>query len=227
MARRRNNELYRLRKGKSFYGTWRYYSPVSHEVIDLGTPDRDLAERLYAESRKTLESGAAPGSPTAGAAAINAWIDSATSEADGPVDVVPDGASDPVVEPAQVPIDPLPPAAIAVVPSTRKRRGLTPQQIARMSNVVQRLAARIDVVGLEALMRMSGRRVRSDAIDEDDLELLGVGLELMLEDLFVKNPPKPWMIVTAANGLLAFKMYLRSDPEPKTEPTSVDQPAKS
>ncbi len=99
----------------------------------------------------------------------------------------------------------------------RTKKGLSEEQIAKLASVAQKIATRANVAGLEAILRLTGRKVPDGSLDEEDVELLAIGMDMWLEELFAHQAPEPWMVVVAANILIAGKMLIASEPIEKKQ----------
>lgn len=138
---------------------------------------------------------------------LDSWIAQA-----GPVN---DVAKPPPVAP---PSDPSPsPSSLVPSPAPAKRPmpkgGISPEQAAKIGAGLKRIVTKANVVLDGAFVSMFGRNPAEP--EDDELEMLAMGWEMLIEQWFVKNTPQPWMLVAAGNVLLIAGMYLQGEPKPK------------
>lgn len=97
----------------------------------------------------------------------------------------------------------------------RRSGGLTPEQAEKIGRGLKKVMTKINVIGAEVLVRLVGRDPCE--VDDDEVELVALGWELMCEQYFTKNKPQPWMVLAAGNVMLVLAMYMRGTPIVKKE----------
>lgn len=224
--------------GPDARGNYSCWDPLNKKTIKLGA-DRAEAERLQAEillkagrgtsgarspavtlpgerlnepppkvATARVPSPPAVPSPRVGPNAndlLNQWIQQA-----GPI--TPKPTPTPINEPANPS-----PSPTSLVPTPAKRPmpkgGISPEQAAKIGAGLKRIVTKANVVLDGAMVSMFGRRPAEP--EDDELEMLAMGWEMLIEQWFVKNTPQPWMLVAAGNVLLLAGMYLQGEPIPK------------
>lgn len=222
------------------YGSYKWYNPFTKQVEIL--PDEDF-DSAWKHTRTMLEMGGRGG--TAGEQEATDGQTVATTQAPsfdgsnllkmwaGPNEsekVVPPG-SGPVVDKAQppnpvAPTQPTPGAKVfSITPSTtpKKKPGMTPEQAAKLGRGMQKIVSKLNVAAIGGVVRVLGKDPYP--LDDDELELLSMGWELFLDEFFIKNPPKPWMLILAGNVMCASVMYLRGETIVKEEDITVTEDA--
>jgi hypothetical protein len=115
------------------------------------------------------------------------------------------------------PSPPTAPSVVSIPIVTPKRtspqKGLSSEQAEKLGRGMRKMVTKLNLVGLETGVRWLGRD--PFPIDDEELELLALGWELLLEDWFKNNKPEPWMLIVAGNALCAFTMWARGKPIPK------------
>lgn len=215
---------------KEEYGKFRWYNPFTKQPEGLGVEEYDVA---YRRSRELLALGSQGGGVAGGAetpASENSdsqgtpaptFVDAGkVMDAWAGVKVSPPGTGSAGSQPAPQSVG----SGGVVVPIIRpvikapKKGTLTPEQAAKLGKAVNKVAAKLNLALLSAGVKFAGRDPFE--LDEDDVELLALGWELFLDDFFIKNPPKPWMLILAGNVMCASVMYLRGTPIKREEPAN-------
>jgi hypothetical protein len=93
----------------------------------------------------------------------------------------------------------------------RKKAGLTPEQVSKIASGLKKAAVKVNIVLDEMVVGWMGRN--PCALDDDEVQLLEVGWEMMLEEWFGKNKPEPWMVIAAGNAAVLLAMYVRGEPK--------------
>jgi hypothetical protein len=89
----------------------------------------------------------------------------------------------------------------------RRQKGLTPEQVAKLAAGMKKAVVKVNIFAAELCVGFLGRD--PCPLDDDEVELLSVGWEMMLEEWFGKNRPEPWMIIVAGNVAVLLAMYVR------------------
>lgn len=217
---------------KEEYGSYRWYNPFTKQSETLSGDEYDAA---YRRTRELLALGAQGGqaggaestdsgsgspqdtpAPTFDASkVVDAWAGHDQQKTFTP----PAPGTGPATSPA-----PSPSPGGVVIPIVRptvktappKKGQLTPEQAAKLGRAVNKVACKLNLALLSGAVKFAGRDPFE--LDDDDVELLALGWELFLDDFFVKNPPKPWMLILAGNVMCAAVMYLRGTPIERETP---------
>jgi hypothetical protein len=218
-------------------GAYRAYHPGLKKRISLGTKDYNEACKLQAEMLARFEGGQsqvapkpsrvplAPSAPEVAAVSDDKPLD--------PADLLNSwaGVKDkPAAEPVQAEQIPIPefstqPAQSVAQPSPAamvRKQGLSPEQSQKMAVGLKKLVTNLNVIVVGWGIQMFGKDPAP--LDEEELELLQLGWELWLDEIFVKRKPKPWMLVAVGNLMIAVAMYMNGKPrevEAQADPHSA------
>jgi len=113
--------------------------------------------------------------------------------------------------------------ATMVTKSNKVPKGLTPEQSAKIANGLKKMVVNTNVVVIGAAVQMFG--VVPAPLDREEIELLQLGWELWLDELFNKAKLKPVYLVVVGNIMIAISMYAAGErmkkPDPKTDPSKA------
>lgn len=128
----------------------------------------------------------------------------------------------PAAAPAQSPT-----GQVAVIPTRpgaapKPQKGLTPEQSAKIASGLKKVVVNTNVVIVGAAIQMFG--VVPAPLDREEIELLQLGWELWLDELFNKAKLKPVYLVLAGNLMIAVSMYVggRKVEKPKPPMQTLD-----
>jgi hypothetical protein len=216
------------------YGPYRVYDPKSKKTVDLETEDFNVASEKVEVLRRgfsgtdggqtnqiisnpvvelELPSDVSKGDSFE---ALKAWAKDGTPETVNAESIKPpidNGSGKP-----SLPVSTLP-GLLKSVP--QKKRGLTPEQLTKLSESVTKLVIKANVIGGELLVRLIGRDPYE--LGEDDLDLLKLGWEMQLEELLQGVKIKPAYLIIGANVLMLFTMYVNGKPIQKKQITTKNQ----
>lgn len=217
-------------------GTYRAYHPGMKKRISLGTYDFNEACRLQAEMLARYNKQPTPVAPTPKPVPVTVPVEAPTVSEDKPLDAadllkswagVNDKPAVETVEAEQLPITEFntqpqqqqaQPSPAAMV----RKQGLSPEQSQRMAVGLKKLVTNLNVIVVGWGIQMFGKDPAP--LDEEELELLQLGWELWLDEIFVKRKPKPWMLVAVGNLMIAVAMYMNGTPrqvETQADPHSA------
>lgn len=187
--------------------------PAAEKSTSTATAER--ADVVGAFSTQPAVPTASPNGSTLDA--IDTWMkgqsEPVQEELPLPKDV--SGVADTWAPEPSIPVSPvLPGPALTVITGGKKQKGLTPEQLERLSKGLYKIATKVNIVAAEACVRLIGRD--PCPLDDDEIELLQMGWEMQLTEWFGKNKPEPWMILLAGNAGILFAMYVRGEPLKKT-----------
>lgn len=214
-GRPKSNTLYR-KKGKK---TWLFYKP-GFGVVDTGKVDRFLAEqdlqRATIVPHETDE--------------VKQVLASISAHHPFPIET-------PKPTPAESPSTPNNPTPQGIPLDSMRSGGAStpepaPQKISKtMGEIARRLTpdkreqimgllgtglARINALVVDLGANFLGRRLPSDYIIRDkDLELLKLGYDLLIEEIFESLQPKWWHVVIAGNVLFIVTLIPNLEKKPK------------
>lgn len=247
MGRHASYEPYRLKSGGREMGNYRAWIP-GQGAVDLGTENLSAASSLARDLRdgtngqvasinNAMDSNNPPVVIDLDTGSYSPPIHE-TKDNDGPINqekqrafsvfqkwAIEKGPSQPEPAPIETPekigIPPATPSvARQITPAQTRKRGLTPEQSAKISGALKRVVVKINVLGGDALVRLMGRDACE--LDDDDLDLLALGWEMQLELWLESAKLKPVYIIVLANVLLVSAMYLGGTPiEKKPKLVSV------
>lgn len=150
---------------------------------------------------------------------ISSWISSNPgTNANDASDIPGPGRVEP--QDSTTPQEPKPVIPTVAPKPVKTAKGLTPEQAAKLGRGLTKVVSRLNVVGVDACVRLMGRDPFPP--DEEEMELLQMGWELLLEQYFIKEAPEPWHLILAANLTLAVTMYARGKPLPKRESKDIE-----
>lgn len=231
-----------------YYGTYRYYDSNLRAIVDTGTEDMETARGMADSARagtmlsEALASGPTEGSSHGGVSlpirgngttpeglerfaptqanpleALNAWA----------TDVLPNQSNHSVSPqvPGGKPLVPVPPSPRGIVPPRGKmgaRKGLSPEQVEKLTRGVKDFVVKFNLLADEAVVRLMGRQALE--VTEEQVDLLKLGWELQLERLLDGVKVEPWWIIVGGNVLLIGSMYLNGEKivKPQTKEIKPD-----
>jgi hypothetical protein len=203
-------------------GSWRVYIP-GQGVVSLNTTDEKQA---YAEAGKvgqsfvvkkpantTAEPSPFPqGAPTA-KDMLDTWIQS-SPDSGQPSSPQPFTGPQPLQSPAvQSPTQSLVPSLST---SDKVDAVMGPEKRAKVAGMLAKGITLINVAGTAWCVKLLGTIPKLD--DEDEAkDVLKIGWELQLEELFVNHPPQPWMVILGGTAALFTGMLLNGERIPKVD----------
>lgn len=215
-------------------GSYRCYDPRQKKVVSLNTTNAAEAKAIQAKMWAARDSAstvslpsapkpststpslpaiptpaATPGAPVDARSIIDAWA------ANSPPVEAPSASPSTLATPDEVYASITDVTLPPVTSSPKRKGGLTPEQSAKIGNGLKGMATRINVVLVGAGVSLFGR----DPVppDEDEVEMLKLGWELMLEQYFIKNTAEPWLLILVGNVMLLVSTFVRSPKRPKPE----------
>lgn len=202
---------------------YRAYHPGLKKRISLGTKDYDEACRLQAQMLARFDNQAPAPAPTPKPIPVTPAVEVAPVSEDKPLEAADllnswAGVKDkPAVEPVQAEQLPIPEFSTAPQPQAApspaalvRKQGLSPEQSQKMAVGLKKLVTNLNVIVVGWGIQMFGKDPAP--LDEEELELLQLGWELWLDEIFVKRKPKPWMLVAVGNLMIAVAMYMNGTP---------------
>jgi len=227
---------FRIKKNGEETGSYRLYVPSQGKTISLETADFNEATKKAAEiaenekgqssSGEDISSGQTneiPNNPEPviskplfgldNSSVINDWINST-----GPVPPVA------IPQPPQPPVSAAPASTGQTSVTPKKatpQKGLTTEQTEKISGGMKKIIARMNVIGLGTCIQLLGRDPYP--VEDEELELLAMGWEMWIEEVFTKKKMEPWHLVLAANVMIGFSMYIQGTPKPKDEDETPPQ----
>lgn len=97
--------------------------------------------------------------------------------------------------------------------SQRGKSSLTPEQSAKLAGGLKKIMANLNCIIVGAGVQMFGRVPAP--IDDEEMELLQMGWEMFIDEMFAKAKVKPWHVLLAGNVMIAAAMYVGGTPIPK------------
>ena len=93
---------------------------------------------------------------------------------------------------------------------------MSPEKRQKIAGLIAKGATLVNIAGTAACVRYLGVIPKLD--DEDEAkDVLKIGWELQLEELFMNHPPEPWMVILGGTVAMGFGMYLNGDKIPKKD----------
>jgi hypothetical protein len=198
-------------------------------IVDLGTDDLSLAEQKAKEPMtKSLQEKIPESQPkltpeklnSPSSEVVDTWLKQPSNldtievsltekQLELPIEPVKNSTiGDDVWHPPEPVVLPkISPTLSVISGGGKKQKGLTPEQLERLSKGLYKIATKVNVVAAEACVKFMGRD--PCPLDDDEIELLQMGWEMYLEESFGKSKPEPWMILLAGNAAIIFSMYIR------------------
>ncbi len=99
--------------------------------------------------------------------------------------------------------------------------GLSPEQAQKIGAGLKKIVTKVNIIAAGMCVDMFGRDPAP--LEDDEIDLVVLGWEMMLEQYFTKSQPKPWMVLLAGNVMMVMAMYPRGEPK-KTEDVSHQPP---
>lgn len=110
------------------------------------------------------------------------------------------------------------------LPVTRKAKGLSPEQAAKVSEALSKGAAKLNLAIDEIVISVAGFKIKDDLeLDETDLAFLKLGWEMQLEQWFQKSNPEPWHLILIGNAFIIMTLLKNSERKPKRDKRSEQQ----
>jgi len=101
-------------------------------------------------------------------------------------------------------------------------RHLTPARREKILGALGKGAARINALAVEVGISILGRKLKEDAIvTDEDLEILRLGYDLLIEEIFETLEPKPWHVIVAGNVFLIMSIWSMTEKKPKKQVEQV------
>ena len=103
---------------------------------------------------------------------------------------------------------------------------MPPEKRQKIASMLAKGVTLMNVAGAAWCVKLLGTIPRID--DEDEAkEVLKIGWELQLEELFINHPPQPWMVILGGTGALMVGMLLNGERMPKKDnrPKPPENPA--
>lgn len=218
--------------------TYVVYDPTVKKVVSLDTSNPNEADKRAAVIRERVKRSG--GTPTvsapkldyvpnvqetitpeipSGSSLVSIWANESNQT---------NGESNQVSQPGvdnQVKLFPetgTPNSNLVAIEKPRKKGGLTPEQAAKLGTGMRKIVTKANVILAEFIVKFLGRDPMP--LDDDELEMLATGWEMFLEEFFVKQPPKPWMMILAGNVMIIFAMYVRGTPRLKNPKQQMEAP---
>ncbi len=107
----------------------------------------------------------------------------------------------------------------------RPKQGLTPEQSAKLASGLKKIVTNLNVIAVGAGVQMFGKVPAP--LDDEEIELLQMGWEMYIDDIFAKAKIKPWHVLLAGNVMIAASMYVGGTPIKKGLPAGDASKAKS
>lgn len=110
---------------------------------------------------------------------------------------------------AQSPTESLPPQSSLSV-SDKVNAVMPPEKRAKIAGMLAKGITLINVAGTAWCVKLLGTIPKID--DEDEAkDVLKIGWELQLEELFVNHPPEPWMVIAGGTAALFVGMLVNGE----------------
>ncbi len=204
-------------------GSWRVYIP-GQGIVSLNTPDEKTA---WTEAGRVGQSFAVGGSqatpepvtpfqsgPPTAKDMLSTWIQSSPDS--GPFTP----QSQPSPQPPQS--APVQSPTLSLQPSESQSVGdkvnavMGPEKRAKIASMLAKGVTLVNVAGTAWCVKLLGTIPKLD--DEDEAkDVLKIGWELQLEELFINHPPQPWMVILGGTAALFTSMLLNGERIPKED----------
>ncbi len=100
---------------------------------------------------------------------------------------------------------------------------LTPAKRDKLLGILATGVTHINALAVELGYSFLGRKLKDDYIvSNEDLELLKLGWELLIEDLFDMLEPKPWHVILIGNLFLIVAIAGHTEKKPKKVPERIE-----
>jgi hypothetical protein len=197
-----------LKLQQSFYPQ-RVSSPTTETVL---VPKLEQAPPPSAESRSMSFDFDAEDKPLEAADLLSSWSKSREDKPAEPQTTVkaPEAPTPSLASPSTwfAPSSPAKPVG--------KKPGLSPEQSAKLASGLKKTVANLNIIIVGAAVDMFGRVPAP--LDDDEIQLLQMGWEMYIDEMFAKAKIKPWHLLLAGNVMIAAAMYVGGTPKVKQLP---------
>lgn len=107
----------------------------------------------------------------------------------------------------------------------KPKPGLTPEQSAKLAAGLKKIVTNLNVILVGAGVEMFGRVPAP--LDDEEVQLLQMGWEMFIDEMFVKAKVKPWHVLLAGNVMVGAAMYVGGTPKPKKPALPPGDPTKA
>jgi len=236
MGKRGRKPQFRPIPPASAGGTYRLYVP-GRGVISLETTDEKEAWTKAGQFSQSYAAGATHATPTvspdngfdtvnaapipqpAAKDMLSAWIQSS------PESTGPSQPSLPSPLPSQSAPESSPPGSLVPSPSISDKVNavMGPDKRAKIASMLAKGVTLVNVAGTAWCVKLLGTIPKIE--DEDEAkDVLKIGWELQLEELFVNHPPQPWMVILGGTAALGVGMMLNGERIKKEDKSKLRPP---
>jgi hypothetical protein len=224
MVKRGRKPQFRPIKPQTEGGNYRLYVP-GRGVISLETADEKEAWTKAGQFSQNYASGAKHAPPAVSSDSVTGTANAAPIQTPTSKEMLGAWISQPqdsghpsITQPTTYP-SPSPSVAessptLSLTPSSsisdKVNAVLPPEKRAKIASMLAKGITLINVAGTAWCVKLLGTIPKID--DEDEAkDVLKIGWELQLEDLFVNHPPQPWMVIAGGTAALGVGMLLNGE----------------